>query len=256
MLKLDVAFLYDLLGASQEHKIKPKKFAQTDIDEVIIGHTNEAEYKKLLNNEFMEALRDRTIKIDIPYITKLTEEVRIYEKDFNAEKIKGKHIAPHTLEVAAMWAVLTRLEDPKKHNLSLLQKMKLYDGKTLPGLHAGQHQGAAQGGASARGWRASRPRYVQDKISNALVNDKGEGDDQPVHGAERARERPAPPLAHHQRGAAQALRARCIGLVKQRVRGHREERGPARHQRRRGRDREAVRELHRQHQGLHARRRR
>src|SRR5262249_12424006 len=32
VLKLDVAFLYDLLGASQEHKIKPKKFAQTDID--------------------------------------------------------------------------------------------------------------------------------------------------------------------------------------------------------------------------------
>ena len=34
VLKLDVAFLYDLLGASQEHKIKPKKFAQTDIDQV------------------------------------------------------------------------------------------------------------------------------------------------------------------------------------------------------------------------------
>jgi len=133
ILKLDVAFLYDLLGATQEHKIKPKKFAQTDIDEVIIGHTNEAEYKKLLNNEFMEALRDRTIKIDIPYITKLTEEIRIYQKDFNSAKIKGKHIAPHTLEVAAMWAALTRLEDPKKHNLSLLQKLKLYDGKVLPG---------------------------------------------------------------------------------------------------------------------------
>src|SRR2546427_7968598 len=39
VLKLDVAFLYDLLGASQEHKIKPKKFAQTDIDEVILGHS-------------------------------------------------------------------------------------------------------------------------------------------------------------------------------------------------------------------------
>ena len=46
VLKLDVAFLYDLLGASQEHKIKPKKFAQTDIDEVILGHTNEPEYKR------------------------------------------------------------------------------------------------------------------------------------------------------------------------------------------------------------------
>ena len=71
MLKLDVAFLYDLLGASQEHKVKPKKFAQTDIDEVIIGHTNEPEYRRLQNNEFMEALRDRTVKIDIPYVTKL-----------------------------------------------------------------------------------------------------------------------------------------------------------------------------------------
>jgi serine protein kinase len=37
VLKLDVAFLYDLLGASQEHTIKPKKFAQTYIDEVILG---------------------------------------------------------------------------------------------------------------------------------------------------------------------------------------------------------------------------
>src|SRR6185312_2826052 len=36
VLKLDVAFLYDLLGASQEHLIKPKKFAQTYIDEVIL----------------------------------------------------------------------------------------------------------------------------------------------------------------------------------------------------------------------------
>src|SRR6202140_4298037 len=133
VLKLDVAFLYDLLGASQEHKIKPKKFPQTDIDEVIIGHTNEPEFKKLQNNEFMEALRDRTVKIDVPYITKLREEIKIYEKDFNSSKIKGKHIAPHTVEVAGMWAILTRLEQPKKANLSLLQKLKLYDGKTLTG---------------------------------------------------------------------------------------------------------------------------
>jgi serine protein kinase len=174
VLKLDVAFLYDLLGASQEHKIKPKKFAQTDIDELILGHTNEAEYKKLLNNEFMEALRDRTIKIDIPYITKLSEEVRIYEKDFNTQKIKSKHIAPHTLEVAAMWAVLTRLEDPKKHNLSLVQKMKLYDGKVLPGYTQDTVKELRKE-SKREGMEGISPRYVQDKISNALVNDSGEG---------------------------------------------------------------------------------
>ena len=174
VLKLDVAFLYDLLGASQEHKIKPKKFAQTDIDEVILGHTNEAEYKKLLSNEFMEALRDRTVKIDIPYITKVSEEQRIYAKDYNAGKIRGKHIAPHTLETAAMWAVLTRLEDPKKHQLTLVQKMKLYDGKTLPGFTQDNIKELRKE-ANREGMDGISPRYIQDKVSNALVSDRGEG---------------------------------------------------------------------------------
>ncbi len=168
VLKLDVAFLYDLLGASQEHKIKPKKFAQTDIDTVILGHTNEPEYRKLQSNEFMEALRDRTIKIDVPYVTKLSDEIRIYEKDYNAERVRGKHIAPHTLEVAAMWAVLTRLEQSNNAGLTLLQKMKLYNGKTLPGF---TQDNVTQLKREARneGLIGISPRYVQDKISNALV---------------------------------------------------------------------------------------
>lgn len=172
MLKLDVAFLYDLLGASQEHKVKPKKFPQTDIDEVIIGHTNEPEFRKLQNNEFMEALRDRTVKIDVPYITKLKQETKIYEKDFNEHKIKGKHIAPHTVEVAAMWAILTRLEQPKKANLSLLQKLKLYDGKTLTG-YTEDNVKELRKESVREGLDGISPRYVQDKISNALVSDKG-----------------------------------------------------------------------------------
>jgi serine protein kinase len=174
VLKLEVAFLYDLLGASQEHKIKPKKFPQTDIDEVIIGHTNEPEYRKLQNNEFMEALRDRTVKIDIPYITKLTDEIKVYEKDYNAEKIRGKHIAPHTIEMASMWAVLTRLETPKKANLTLLQKLKLYDGKTLPGYTEDSVK-ELQREAAREGMDGISPRYIQDKISNALVNEQFAG---------------------------------------------------------------------------------
>lgn len=168
VLKLDVAFLYDLLGASQEHKIKPKKFAQTDIDEVIIGHTNEPEYKKLQSNEFMEALRDRTVKIDVPYVTRLSDEVKIYEKDFNADRVKGKHIAPHTLEMAAMWAILTRLEEPKNASLTLLQKLKLYDGKSLPGFTE-ENIKELRDSAHREGMVGISPRYVQDKVSNALV---------------------------------------------------------------------------------------
>jgi len=168
VLKLDVAFLYDLLGASQEHKIKPKKFAQTDIDEVIIGHTNEPEYKKLQSNEFMEALRDRTVKIDVPYVTRLSDEIQIYQKDYNSRKVRGKTIAPHTLEVAAMWAVLTRLEEPKNAGLTLLQKLKLYNGKTLPGFTEDNIKELREE-AEREGMHGISPRYVQDKISNALV---------------------------------------------------------------------------------------
>ena len=170
ILKLDVAFLYDLLGASQEHKIKPKKFPQTDIDEVIAGHTNEPEYRKLQNNELMEAFRDRTVKIDIPYNTVWQEEVRIYARDFNDRQITGKHIAPHTIDMSAMWAVLTRLEEPKKAQITLLQKLKLYGGKTLPGFTE-ENINELREESPREGMDGISPRYIQDKLSNALVRD-------------------------------------------------------------------------------------
>ncbi len=175
VLKLDVAFLYDLLGASQEHTIKPKKFAQTDIDEVIIGHTNEPEYKKLQSNELMEAFRDRTIKIDIPYNIRLSDEIKIYEKDFGKHKVRGIHIAPHTIETAAMWAVLTRLEEPKKAGLTLIQKLKLYDGRNIPGFTEDSVK-ELRAEAPREGMQGISPRYIQDKISNALVSEQAQKD--------------------------------------------------------------------------------
>jgi serine protein kinase len=143
------------------------------VGNVVCHNTNEAEYKKLLNNEFMEALRDRTVKVDIPYITRVSEEVKIYAKDYNAEAV-GKHIAPHTLYVASLWGVLTRLEEPKKQNLSVLQKAKLYDGKLLPGFTQDNIKELRKE-ADREGLEGISPRYIQDKISNALVSDKGDG---------------------------------------------------------------------------------
>ncbi|MEW6073460.1 MAG: serine protein kinase [Planctomycetota bacterium] len=171
VLKLDVAFLYDLLGASQEHLIKPKKFAQTAIDEVIIGHTNEPEYRKLQNNELMEAFRDRTIKIDIPYNLSVLDEVRIYRRQFNRESVTHTAIAPHTLEVASLWAVLTRLEDPTHPNLSILQKAKLYAGEEVQGFTA-ENVREMRAAATREGMFGISPRYVQDRIAAAIVSEK------------------------------------------------------------------------------------
>jgi serine protein kinase len=213
VLKLDVAFLYDLLGASQEHKIKPKKFAQTDIDEVIIGHTNEPEFRKLQNNEYMEALRDRTVKIDVPYITKYSQEVKIYKKDFDQGKIGNIHIAPHTLEMAALWAVLTRLTDPKKHNITTLQKAKLYDGRSLPGFTEDtvkelrkESEREAMDGIS--------PRYIQDKTSEALAFEEGTKMINPFIVMNRLESG----LKHHSLIASEDLRARyreMLSVVKE-----------------------------------------
>lgn len=201
ILKLDVAFLYDLLGATQEHKIKPKKFSQVDVDEVIIGHTNEPEYKKLITNEYMEALRDRTIKIDIPYITKLSDEIKIYQRDFNPERIKGKHIAPHTLEIASMWIVLTRLEDPKEAGITLMQKLRLYDGNLIQGLTEGIVEKLKKE-SEREGMDGISPRYVQDKISKTLVDDINRKCVNPFMIIAALKEG----LAHHSLIATEALR--------------------------------------------------
>jgi serine protein kinase len=169
MLKLAQEFLYDLLGASQERQIKPKKFAQVGLDTVLLGHTNNPEYEKLKNNQSMEALRDRTEKIDVPYLLSWSDEIKVLEKDYNPSKIR-QHIAPHTIEIAALWDILTRLEDDKEGKLTLVEKVKLYDGRALPGstedtvkeLMDRHPDEGMKHGVSAR--------YTQNKISNCLAS--------------------------------------------------------------------------------------
>src|SRR3984885_4665780 len=117
----------------------------------------------------MEALRDNTVKIDFPYISKWKHEVNIYKKDFNSRKLRGISIAPHTVEMAAMWAILTRLEKPKKANLARLQKLKLYDGKSLAG-YTEDNVKELRKEATREGLDGISPRYIQDKLSNALVS--------------------------------------------------------------------------------------
>lgn len=168
MLKLNQEFLYDLLGAAQERQIKPKKFGQVSIDIAIISHTNDAEYQRLAQNEQMEALRDRTIKVSIPYLTRWEDEIKVYQNEYNPNKVR-QHIAPHTLEIAALFAVITRLKQPKDSKMDLVKKAKLYNGQSMPGYTddsvkelMDQYPDEGLDGISAR--------FIQNKISNALVS--------------------------------------------------------------------------------------
>jgi serine protein kinase len=172
MLKLDNAFLYDLLGVTQEHQIKPKKFSQVIVDEFVLAHTNNPEFEKLKNNQFMEALRDRTVKVDVPYLTRWTDETKVYVHTYGPNTGIRQHLMPHTLEIAALFAILTRLHDDGDGKLDLRDKAKLYDGQELPGwtqdtvkeLRDKHPEEGMTGGLSAR--------YIQDKIANCLARHK------------------------------------------------------------------------------------
>src|SRR6266700_2478038 len=128
MLKVDEKFLYVLLTLTQEKNIKTGRFSLIYADEFVIAHTNETEFKEFMGYKKSEALQDRMIVVRMPYNLQVSQEVRIYEKLLRQANVSGVHIAPHTLEVASMFAVLSRLEEPKMRGLSLVKKMRLYDG--------------------------------------------------------------------------------------------------------------------------------
>lgn len=172
VLKLEKEFLYDLLGVCQERQFKPKKFPQIDVDVVLIAHTNNPEFEKLRADVTMEALRDRTVRVDVSYLLRQSDELKVLTHDYGKDKLK-QHVAPHTLEIAALWSILTRLHDDKDKNLSLVQKAQLYDGKSLPGWTEDRVKELRDKYPNEGMNRGVSARYVQNKISNALVSNPG-----------------------------------------------------------------------------------
>jgi serine protein kinase len=171
ILKCDEKFLYSLLTLSQEQSIKTGRFAMIYADEVIVSHTNENEYNAFVGNKKSEALQDRIIMIKVPYNLKVSQEEKIYEKLLSqSDVLRNIHIAPHTLRVAAMFAVLTRLEEPKKANVDLVKKMKLYDGEDVEGFKLKDVK-ELKSETVREGMDGISPRYIINRLSNALVKD-------------------------------------------------------------------------------------
>ncbi|MBA3711188.1 MAG: PrkA family serine protein kinase [Pyrinomonadaceae bacterium] len=171
MLKVDEKFLYSLLTLSQEQNIKTGRFAMIYADEVILSHTNENEYVSFAGNRKSEALQDRIILVRVPYNLRVSQEERIYYKLLNqSEVLRNVHIAPNTLRVAAMFAVMTRLEEPKRANVDIAKKMKLYDGEDVEGYKSKDVR-ELRDETVREGMDGISPRYVINRLSSALVRD-------------------------------------------------------------------------------------
>ncbi|HEY0766237.1 MAG TPA: hypothetical protein VGD61_27895 [Pyrinomonadaceae bacterium] len=171
MLKVDEKFLYSLLTLSQEQSIKTGRFAMIYADEVILSHTNENEYIAFAGNRKSEALQDRIILVKVPYNLRVSQEERIYDKLLHqSEALRNVHLAPHTLKVAAMFAVMTRLEEPKRQNVDVVKKMKLYDGEDVEGYKSKDVRELKEE-TVREGMDGISPRYIINRLSSALVRD-------------------------------------------------------------------------------------
>ncbi|MFB6089596.1 MAG: serine protein kinase PrkA, partial [Halobellus sp.] len=169
LLKLQREFLYDFLHATQEQTIKPKNNPRIDIDQVIVGRTNMPEYREKKGDEKMEAFNDRTKRIDFPYVLEYDEEAEIYRKMLRNADVPDMHIEPHALEMAGLFGVLTRIEEPDE-NVSLVQKAKAYNGEIDEGddvdvrklREAGEEKADV-----AEGMDGVSARFIGDEIAEA-----------------------------------------------------------------------------------------
>ncbi|TXL61600.1 PrkA family serine protein kinase [Cerasibacillus terrae] len=168
MLKCDEKFLWHLLSLTQEGNFKAGRFALISADELIVAHTNEAEYRSFIANEKNEALHSRIIVMPIPYNLKVSQEERIYNKMIKESDMAHVHIAPHALRVAAIFTILTRLKESKKNGIDLVKKMRLYDGESVEGLNQGDLD-KLQTEFPDEGMDGIDPRYVINRISSTII---------------------------------------------------------------------------------------
>ena len=168
ILKSNPKFLYLLLNLAQEQCIKTPRYPLMYLDEVIISHTNEAEYIKFMSEKTNEALQDRIHIIKTPYNLSVNDEEKIYDKLLQQGSMKV-HLAPNTTKVASMFGVLTRLEDVEnKKKIGLIDKMKVYNGEKLKNW-TNHEVRLLKEESPNEGMNGIGPRYIIDALSKYMA---------------------------------------------------------------------------------------
>jgi serine protein kinase len=169
ILKVKREFLYLLLTLTQEKNVKVSRFPLIHLDETIIAHTNLAEFNRFLQEKENEALLDRMVIVKVPYTLSYTDEARIYRKLVSsASAFKSVHLDPHVLELAAVFAILTRLDKPQREGLDLTKKLKLYAGEDVEGFNESDVR-RIKAEAAEEGLSGVSPRFIINAISNAIT---------------------------------------------------------------------------------------
>ena len=168
ILKVKREFLYLLLTLTQEKNVKVSRFPLIYLDETILAHTNLAEFRKFLQESENEALLDRMVIIQVPYTLNYKDEARIYKKLISsaAPAFRQVHLDPHVLDTAAVFAILTRLQDADERELELGKKVRLYANEDIEGSADADRMKQRM---PDEGLSGISPRFVINALSNAII---------------------------------------------------------------------------------------
>jgi len=171
VFKNDVEYLHTIITATQEKSVpSPGKGSMIYFDGLIIAHSNEAEWNKFKSDHTNEAILDRIVKIEVPYCLELDEEMKIYQKIIKKSNFKA-HIAPHTIEVAAMFAILSRLSPSTK--VDPMTKLKIYNGEEIVEKGTTKRidiMELREESGTYEGMKGISTRFIVKAIDNALSN--------------------------------------------------------------------------------------
>jgi serine protein kinase len=175
ILKVKREFLYLLLTLTQEKNVKVSRFPLIYIDEAILAHTNLAEFRKFLQEKENEALLDRMVIVQVPYTLSYDDEARIYEKLISSSKIfRDVHLDPHALKLAAVFAILTRLQRPEHEGLDLSKKLRLFAGEAVEGF-SDKDVAKLRTETPEEGLSGVSPRFVVNALSSAITRSEVSG---------------------------------------------------------------------------------
>jgi serine protein kinase len=168
ILKVKREFLYLLLTLTQEKNVKVSRFPLIYLDETILAHTNLAEFQKFLQERENEALLDRMVIVKVPYTLSYKDEARIYTKLISAApNFREVHLDPHALQVAAVFAVLTRVQKSEREGLDLTKKVSLYAGEDVEGVSSSEVE-RIRSESPEEGMSGVSPRFVINALSKAI----------------------------------------------------------------------------------------
>jgi serine protein kinase len=168
VFKNETEYLHAMITATQEKSIPaPGRHGMIYVDTCIVAHSNEAEWKKFKSDHTNEAILDRIVTVKVPYNLRLSEEVKIYKKIIRQSQFTAD-IAPHTIEIASMFAILSRLDPTNK--CDLMTKLKLYNGEEV--VEKGKTKRIdvveLREEAKSEGMSGISTRFIMKALDNAL----------------------------------------------------------------------------------------